>query len=359
MTFLSPALLWGLLLIPAALAAYVMVQRRRTRYAIRFTNLDLLANLIPKRPAWRRHLPAALYLAALVSLLVSLARPQALVPVPKEQATVVMVMDTSGSMAASDVQPNRMTAARSAGKTFLDQLPTQFRVAIVSFASTTQTLVRPTTDRVAAREALDRLRADGGTAMGDGLVRAIELAQASPATADTQRPAGTTPAATPSLPGGTRGPVLPTPTVPATPTPAGQPGAEEPERAPMAILLLSDGANTAGAVQPLVAARQAQALGIPVYTIALGTPTGALEVQGRRITVPPDEATLRQIAEITGGQYFGAPSARDLQAVYEDIGSRIGYVQEPREVTAVFAAAGALLLATGGTLALVWFNRFP
>lgn len=357
MTFLSPALLWGLLLIPAALATYVMVQRRRTRYAIRFTNLDLLADLIPQRPAWRRHLPAALYLAALVSLLVSLARPQALVPVPKEQATVVMVMDTSGSMAASDVQPNRISAARSAGKTFLDQLPTQFRVAIVSFSSTAQTLVRPTTDRVAAREALDRLRADGGTAMGDGLVRALDLARASPAVADAQRPAATTPAATPALPGGARGPAVPTPTVP--PTPAAQPGADEPERAPVAILLLSDGANTAGAVQPLAAARQAQALGIPVYTIALGTPTGALEVQGRRITVPPDEATLRQIAEITGGQYFGAPSARDLQAVYKDIGSRIGYTQEPREVTAAFAAAGALLLAAGGTLALVWFNRFP
>ncbi len=351
MTFLAPALLWGLLLVPVAIAAYVIMQRRRMRYAVRFTNLDLLANLVPHRPAWRRHLPAALYMGALGALLVSLARPQALVPVPKEQATVVMVMDTSGSMAATDVQPNRLNAARSAGKTFLDQLPTQFRVAVVSFASTARIHVRPTTDRVAAREALDRLRADGGTAMGDGLLRALELTQEAPSSdADPQRPP-------PSRGSSARARTATTPFP--TPAAAGGPGADESERLPAAILLLSDGASTAGAIQPLQAARQAQALGIPVYTIALGTPGGALEVQGRRVTVPPDETTLRQIAEATGGQFFAAPSAQDLRAVYEDIGSRIGYVQEPQEVTAAFAAAGAVLLAAGGTLALLWSGRFP
>ncbi len=191
MTFASPLLLWGLLLIPLALGAYVLAQRRRARYAVRFTNLDLLANLIPRTAGWRRHVPALLYLAALSALLLSLARPRMMVPVPKEQATVVMVLDTSGSMAATDVQPNRMAAAQQAGKSFLDVLPPKFRVAVVSFNSVTQTLLRPTTDRRAAREALDSLRADGGTAMGDGLLRGLQLTELSlPAGAGQPGPAG-------------------------------------------------------------------------------------------------------------------------------------------------------------------------
>ena len=161
MTFAAPELLIALALVPLALIGYLLIQRRRTRYAVRFTNVDLLANLVPRVPSWRRHLPAVLYLSALAALLLSLARPQAMVPVPKEQATVVMVVDTSGSMAATDVQPNRLVAAQQAGKAFLDVIPPKFRVALVSFNSITQTLLRPTTDRQAARDALDELRADG------------------------------------------------------------------------------------------------------------------------------------------------------------------------------------------------------
>jgi Ca-activated chloride channel family protein len=294
-----------------------------------------------------------LYLGALTALLISLARPQAMVPVPKEQATVVMVIDTSGSMAATDVQPTRLLAAQAAGKSFLDVLPPKFRVAVVSFNSVTQTLLRPTTDRQAAREALDYLRADGGTSMGDGLMRGIELTELGPAGLDGQpaQPASSL------LPRTRTG--LPTPTPTPVPTPTPQPGVESPERLPAALLLLSDGASTSGMVQPLDAARVAHDLGIPVYTIALGTPDGTVSILGRRISVPPDERTLRQIAEITGGQFFSAPSAHDLQAVYRDIGSRIGYVYEPREVTATFAGAGAILLAAGGALSLLWFSRIP
>ncbi|HEX2513483.1 MAG TPA: VWA domain-containing protein, partial [Chloroflexota bacterium] len=357
MTFASPLLLWGLLLIPLALGAYVLAQRRRARYAVRFTNLDLLANLIPRTAGWRRHVPALLYLAALAALLLSLARPRMMVPVPKEQATVVMVLDTSGSMAATDVQPSRMAAAQQAGKSFLDVLPPKFRVAVVSFNSVTQTLLRPTTDRRAAREALDSLRADGGTAMGDGLLRGLQLTELS-------LPAGAGQPGQPGQPGAPRlpgAPGTPTPVPSPTPQPTPQPGAtpSDPERLPAAILLLSDGASTSGATQPLQAARTAQEMGVPVYAIALGTPGGTVNIMGRRLAVPPDERTLRQIAEITGGQYFAAPSARDLEAVYRDIGSRIGYIEEPREVTSFFAGAGAVLLAAGGALSLVWLNRFP
>jgi Ca-activated chloride channel family protein len=373
MSFITPGLLWGLLLLPLAVAAYLLAQRRRHKYAVRFTNVDLLANLVPKTPAWRRHVPAALYLAALGALVVSLARPQTLVPVPKERATVVMVMDVSGSMAATDVQPNRLTAAKAAGTSFLDRLPAQFRVSLVSFSTVAQALTPPTTDRRAVKGALNALRAEGGTAMGDAIVRALDVAQ----TVDPTLAAGEGRAGTPGVPGATATPPgrpsfpLPgssarpgaTPAVP-SPTPAGgADAAEADEPAPVAILLLSDGASTSGRTQPLDAAAQAQRLGIPIYTIALGTPTGTVEIRDRGfrqlVPVPPDEVTLRRIASITGGAFFSAPTEADLKAVYQDIGSRIGFDYELQEITFGFAAAGAALLAAGGALGLLWFNRFP
>lgn len=368
MSFLAPNLLWGLLLLPLVVAAYLLAQRRRQKYAVRFTNVDLLANLIPKIPAWRRHVPAALYLAALGALAVSLARPQTLVPVPKERATVVLVMDVSGSMAATDVQPTRLAAAKAAGTSFLDRLPAQFRVALVSFSTVAQTLTPPTTDRRAVKGALNALRAEGGTAMGDGLVRGLDVAQS---VDPTRAPADGRPGApaAPATPSGR--PLFPLPAGAATPAPAapspspsgGAAGSGDDEPAPVAILLLSDGASTSGRTQPFDAAAQAQRLGIPIYTIALGTPTGTVEVRDRGIRqlipVPPDEPTLRQIASMTGGAFFAAPSEADLKAVYEDIGSRIGFDYELQEITFGFAAAGAALLAAGGALGLLWFNRFP
>jgi Ca-activated chloride channel family protein len=260
-----------------------------------------------------------------------------------------MVIDTSGSMNAADDQPSRLAAARSAGRAFLDQLPPRFRVAVVTFASTARVALLPTTDRAAARAALDALRADGGTAMGDAIARAVEVAQS-------VRGAPAGPAQLPAPPPGTGGPRAPTPS-PAVPTPGSDSGPQGAQ--PEAILLLSDGANTAGRVQPLEAAAQAQRLGIPVYAVALGTPGGVLPIQGRRVAVPPDEATLRQIAEATGGQFFAAPTERDLRAVYQEIGSRVGFEYEQHEITFAFAGAGAVLLAAGGALAVLWFNRFP
>jgi Ca-activated chloride channel family protein len=170
-----PGLLWTLLLVPVALAAYLLAQRRRSRYTVRFTNLDLLANVVSAKPGWRRHVPPAFYLLALAALLVSLARPQAMAMVPKEQATIVLVMDVSGSMNATDVQPTRLVSSQRAATTFIEQLPEKFRVGIVSFASTAQTLTRPTTDRAAVHEAVASLHAEGATAMGDGIERALDV----------------------------------------------------------------------------------------------------------------------------------------------------------------------------------------
>jgi Ca-activated chloride channel homolog len=335
MTAQWPGLLWALLLVPVALAAYLFAQRRRSGYAVRFTNLDLLANVVTRSPGWRRHLPPAFYLLALAALLTSMARPQAITLVPKEQATVMLVMDVSGSMNATDVQPTRMVAAQQSATTFVEELPKKLRVGVVSFASTAQTLTRPTTDRVAVYEAIATLHAEGATAMGDGIERAL----------DVKRPPGS-------------GAV--TPWVQPAPTPAVPPDNE----LPLVVLMLPDGANTQGRVRPMDAAAHAKALGVPVFTIALGTDQGMVDVpnetgQLQRVPVPPDELTLQRIADLTGARFFAAPTDRDLKGIYRELGSKIGFVKERQEVTVVFAAAGLLLMVAGMALSLAWFSRFP
>jgi Ca-activated chloride channel family protein len=335
MTFETPLALLALLLIPVVLLGYMVVQGRREKYAVRFTNLDLLANVAHGAPGWRRHLPPVLYVVALFALVVSLARPHAIVLVPKEQATVMLVMDVSGSMEATDVAPSRLVAAKSAALDFLDQLPSSVRVGLISFSSSVQTLAAPTADRAQIRSALGLLRSSGGTAMGDGLVRALEIQIASDAAPQ------------------------------ATPLPSASPGAEPSPTVPLAVVLLSDGANTAGANQPLDAAEQATQLGVPVYTIALGTPGGTITAPTGRggamqtINVPPDLDTLKQIAEMTDASFFEAPTENDLRAIYQDLGSRVGFTEEQQEVTALFAGLGLVFMLFGGALAAVWFNRIP
>ena len=333
MTAEWPGLLWGLLLVPVAVAAYVVAQRRRAGYAVRFTNLDLLAGVVARSPGWRRHVPPALYLLALAALLASMARPQALTMVPKEQATVMLVLDVSGSMNATDVQPTRMVAAQQSATTFVQELPKKLRVGVVSFASTAQTLVRPTTDRLAVYEAIATLHAEGATAMGDGIERALDVKRPPGVSAQGVAPA-------------------PSPAVPAD------------SELPLVVLLLSDGANTQGRTRPMDAAAHAKAMGVPVFTIALGTDRGMVDVpnetgQLQRVPVPPDELTLQRIAELTGARFFAAPTHRDLKSIYRELGSKIGFVRERQEVTVLFAGAGLLFVVAGVALSLAWFSRFP
>jgi Ca-activated chloride channel family protein len=334
MTAQWPGLLWSLLLVPVALAAYLFAQRRRSGYAVRFTNLDLLANVVTRSPGWRRHLPPAFYLLALTGLLVSLARPQAVTLVPKEQATVMLVMDVSGSMNATDVQPTRMVAAQQAATTFVEELPEKLRVGVVSFASTAQTLTRPTTDRVAVYEAIATLHAEGATAMGDGIERALDVKRPPGSGAVTS---GVQPAPAPAVPADNEVPL---------------------------VVLLSDGANTQGRTRPMDAATHAKSLGVPVFTIALGTDQGMVDVpnetgQLQRVPVPPDELTLQRIADLTGARFFAAPSSKELKSIYRELGSKIGFVKERQEVTVVFSAAALLCMVAGVALSLAWFSRFP
>ena len=337
MSFEWPLGLLALLVVPLALAGYLLVQRRPARYALTFTNLDVLASVASRSSAWRRYLPLALFLAALAALALGVARPEVTVTGKREEATIVLAIDSSGSMMADDVRPTRLDAAQAAVRTFLDRLPTKYRVGMVTFAAEAQVVAPVTTDRGIVRESLDYLVPLRGTAIGDAIKRAAELGQ--------------------EAVGANQGRVtiaLRT----AAPTPPAQSG-----RSPVAILLLSDGFQTAGMLSPLQGAQAARRLGIPVYTIALGTPNGVLELDfegyRRRIPVPPDRATLRQIAEASGGEYFDAPSARALQAAYEKLGSLLS--REPEELEATFAllGAGAALLLAAGVLSALWSSRLP
>jgi len=335
-SFASPWFLTGLLLVPLGILAYLLVQLRRPKYAVRFTNLDLLANVVERTPNWRRHLPAALYMLAIAALVFALARPERDTRVPREEATVILVMDVSGSMLATDVQPTRLAAAQEAAITLIDKLPAKFRVSLVSFSTGVTVNVSPTDDHQAVKDAVLQLRSKGGTAMGDAMMAALDIARP-------QQPA--------VLPG-------------AAPTPTPAPSGNHAEELPVVVVLLSDGANTAGNAQPLDAAAEARDLSVPFFTVAVGTQEGIAEVEDnagrlRRVRVPPDEETLQQVADITGGNFFSAPSEKELKSVYAELGSRIGYDTEQREVTYWFAGLGAALVLVAGGLSLAWFNRFP
>jgi len=361
MTFAQPFMLIALLGVPLAVLGYLYVQRRRSRYVVRFTNVDLLANLVPKTPAWRRHVPPALYVAAMAALVIALARPSAMVAVPREDATIILAMDTSGSMMATDVAPSRLASAKEAAATFVDQLPPTFQVGLVTFSTAAQVAVRPTTDRAEIHAALDSLVADGGTALGDAIGTSTDLARE---VIDTAAAAGgstgTSPA--PSADPNASGAPSASPTPSASPSAA--PSTKDGERPLVATVLLSDGSNSTGNLEPDAAAREAASIGMPVYTIALGTADGVVTVQDEfgmphTVEVPPDTDTLAAIAETTGARSFQAPTAGDLQQIYESLGSRVGTREEPQEVTQWFAAAGLALMVGGAALAAHWFNRFP
>jgi Ca-activated chloride channel family protein len=324
MSFLSPTMLWALLLVPVLAAGYLLLQRRRMRYAIRFTNVDLLANVVAESPRWRRWVPPVLFLGALAALLFATARPQLTAKVPREEASVVLAMDVSGSMRATDVSPTRLVAARKAADRFLEHVPEKFRVGVITFSDGAQVLVPPTQDHALVRQSLDGLVADGGTAIGDAIALGPELRRERLISNE-------------------------------------QPEAGKPA---LVMLLLSDGSPSPESMDPIEAAKKAKAAGIPVYTIALGTDQGTIEVTDefgipQTVEVPPDRETLGQIARLTGGAAFSAPTEQALEAVYERLGSSIGYEEELREVTAWFAAGGLVLLILAGSLSAVWFNRLP
>jgi Ca-activated chloride channel family protein len=341
-TFERPLLLLTLLVVPLAVGLYVLAERRRMRYAIRFTNLDVLASVTAGRYR-RRFVPLALFLLALAALCIGMARPRHTTLVPRDRATVILVIDVSRSMEAKDVKPNRIAAAAAAVRIFLDRVPDRLQVGLIAFAGDPAVAAPPTTNHDLVRKSLDTIEwfpSYGGTAIGDALAAAVKLGQQ-------------------AVTGGNGNLASVTTAAPDTQT-----------HGLVSILFLSDGAQTRGTLEPLQGADLAKAAGIPVYTVALGTPNGVLDFGagpsgslgpfgGRRVPVPPDPETLRAIAVRTGGQFFAAQSAKSLQAAYSKLGSRLGRKPGQSEITYGFLAAAALLLVAAGVLSALWSPRLP
>jgi Ca-activated chloride channel family protein len=340
MNFLWPLGLLALLLVPLVALAYLLIDRRPSKYALAFPNLEVLAGVVDRSDRWRRLIPPALFLLALVAAGLALARPERNVMVDREQATVVLAVDTSGSMLAEDIKPSRLEAAQASIRTFLDKLPSKFRVGMVAFAEEAQVVAPVTTNRQGARDAVDYLFPMRGTAIGDAVARAAELAQeATGEQPETQ------------ISGFDFG------------LAAAQDDSEDGSRPPAAVLLLSDGFQTAGLLPPLDGAARAKELGIPVYTIALGTADGVVDLsfggEARRIPVPPDRETLRLIARETGGRYFNAPSAKALESAYSELGSLLAREPGKDEATHLFALAAAIFGLSAAVLSALWFSRIP
>ena len=314
MTFAWPTALVGLGLLPILFGLYLWAQRQRRRYAVRFTNLALLREVVGRGPGVRRHIPPALFLLGLTALLVSLARPSMVLAVPRDQSAVMLVLDVSGSMAARDIQPTRLGAAQQAAKQLISSLPTGAQVGVVAFSDRANVSAPLSTDPNAAQQALDRLSAGGGTAIGDGLTLALDQLAQRPADAQGNRP-------------------------------------------PAVVVLLSDGESNTGR-PPAAAATRAQQEGVTVNTIGIGQ-RGVQTSLNRRTSVGLDETTLKSIATTTSGEYFYANDAGQLEQVYAHLGSQISWVAEQTEVTAIASGLGAAFLTVAGVLALGWFGRFP
>jgi len=324
-TWLSPERLWLLAAVAALVVAYLVLQRRRSRYAVRFTNLKLLDRVAPARPQWRRHVPAGLFLAMLALLVVGFARPQSEVQVPRERATVLVAVDVSRSMLATDVDPDRLTAAKAAAHQFVADLPEQFNVGLVGFAGTASVFVPPVTDRATVDAGIDRL-AEGmtgraGTAIGDAIATSLEAIRTLDAEAGEDVP-------------------------------------------PARVVVLSDGANTAGQ-DPAEAAALATELGVPVDAISFGTENGTIGGSalggggGGGQRVPVDGQTLQAVADATGGNYFEAGSAEELRSAYADIGSSVGFETETQDVSARFIGFGLLFAVLAALASMFWFARLP
>jgi Ca-activated chloride channel family protein len=323
MTFLTAWRLWFLVAVGALTIVFALSQRRRAAYALRFSSAELLDSVAPRRPGWRRYVPAAVFLLSLSVLVLAFARPARAVRVPRERATVIIAIDVSLSMQATDVEPNRLEAAQAAADRFVVELPPTLNVGVLSFAGTAAVLVSPTQDHEAAQRAIDNLSLAESTAIGEAIFTALEALENAP-----PDETGTAP--------------------------------------PARIVLLSDGETTVGRPdsEAVEAAREAE---IPVSTIAFGTAEGYIvyddprtaAVEAEPIRVPVGEENLESIADGTGGSFFTATSLEELEAVYGDIGSAVGYEEVDREITDWFVGVGLGLLSVSAGFSLVWFQRLP
>ena len=314
-TFLNPERLWVLAIIPLLVAGYIYLVLRKKKTGMRFTNTAILGRVVPKQSQWRRHLAVALSLASLIALSLAWARPNGIEMQPRERATVVLVIDISLSMQATDVKPSRLDAAKDAALRFVKALPAQYNIALVGLSGAPSVRLPPTTDRVQATAAINGLKVQDSTAVGESVYTALAALQLAPKGTDS--------------------------------TPA-----------PGAIVLLSDGQNTAGR-SPMQAAAEAKSAGVPVDTIAYGTENGYVDLEGKRERVPPDKELLAAVANASGGSTYSAENLDQLDRVYNNIRSEVGQTPVKKETTALWAGYGLAFAAVAALAAVSLGARWP
>jgi Ca-activated chloride channel family protein len=345
MKFLWPEMLWLLVLVPACVAGYLYLLRRKQQAALRYASLSMIKEAMGTAQKYRRHIPPLLFLLALTAMILAIARPAAVVTLPSQHRTIILAMDVSGSMRATDVQPNRITASQNAAKAFVKDQPSNVRIGVVSFAGTASVVQAPTQNREDIIAAIDRFQLQRATAIGSGII--VSLATIFP-------DAGIDVSSLIYGRGGARG------------VPLDQAGKTEKKDfkpvppgsyASAAIILLTDGQRTTGP-DSIEAARMAADRGVRIFTVGFGTKSGeTIGFEGWSMRVRLDEETLKTIASMTRGEYFYAGTAGDLRKVYESLNARFLLEKKDMEISSLFAAAAAVAALVSGLLSLLWFNR--
>ena len=333
MSFIWPALLWSLVIIPLLILLYLRMQKRRSQYAVRYGSLGLIQQASGREVGPRRHIPALLFLIGLTILFVALARPQMVMGLPKVEGIVILAFDVSGSMSAEDFEPTRLEAAKSVAKDFVARQPSTVQVGVVAFSESGFSVQLPSNDQAAILASIDRLQPQRGTSLASGII--VSLNTIATMTGQDK--------------------ILSADSQPAAPTPAPKAAANK----SAVIVLLTDGENNSNP-DPLAAAQFAADRGVRIHTIAIGSVEGInLEVNGFTVHTKVDEAALQKIAQVTDGLYFNAKTEKDLRQIYDNIEPRLVIKQEKSEVTAVFAGLSTLILLIGGMLSLLWFSHIP
>jgi len=344
-TWLWPEMLWLLLLVPAVVAAYLILLKRKQKSALRYASLAVMKDALGAGYRLRRHLPPLMFLGAFTLMILAIARPAAVVTLPSQHETVILSMDVSGSMRATDVKPSRIAAAQDAARAFVSEQPKSTRIGVVSFAATASVVQSPTHSREDILAAIERFQLQRGTAVGSGILVALKMIFPD-AEFDLR-------ASNPRA--------QPTKASPLDPTKAADKGDAKTVPAgsysSAAIILLTDGQTTTGP-DPIESARIAADRGVRVYTVGIGTQSGeTIGAEGWSMRVRLDEQALKNIANITQGEYFYAGTATDLQKIYKNLNTKLFFEQRETEISALFAAAAAVLALVSGLLSLLWFNR--
>jgi Ca-activated chloride channel family protein len=344
-TFIWPNILWILIVVPALITAYLFLLRHRKKSALRYTNMSLLKEAMGPGQRLRRHIPPLIFLLALTVLIFAVARPSAVVTLPTQHETVILAMDTSGSMRGTDVQPSRIAAAQTAAKSFVADQPRRTRIGVVTFAGTAAVAQAPTDNREEILAAIDRFQLQRATAIGSGILVSLkvifpdvefDLRSYNPRP-DSARGAPLDQAGKPEKP-------------PFKPVPAGSYGSA-------VIILLTDGQSNVGP-DPIESARMAADRGVRIYTVGFGTTEGEnLRFEGWSMRVRLNEEALKKIAEVTQGEYYYAGTAADLKKIYQTLSTRLVFERRETEITALFSAAAAILALLAASLSVLWYNR--